>query len=183
MEPIRGHMQRTNEVLASVRASGGGRIESTQRAMVSSMKLQLRAMHPSTMTENSAELLLLLNESQFDSALKDELCELVRVTDDVVVGNKQQKVCGLDNYTMGFRHAGPLRLIICAAARDGGFVKGTCTVLQHTLVYQDADVTPHPGVLKHSPFDAHICPGSVIMITHGIRCGFWLTALAHHGVG
>jgi hypothetical protein len=136
MEHIRGHMQRTNELLASIRASGGGRIESTQRAMVSSMKLQLRAMHPSTMTENSAELLLLLNESQFDSALKDELCELVRVTDDVVVGNKQQKVYGLNNYTMGFRHAGPLRLIICAAARDGGFVKGTCTVLQHTLVYQ-----------------------------------------------
>ena len=82
MEPIRGHMQRTNEVLASVRASGGGRIESTQRAMVSSMKLQLRAMHPSPMTDNSAELLLLLNDRQFDSASKDELCELARATGD-----------------------------------------------------------------------------------------------------
>ena len=75
------------------------------------------------MMADSAEILLLLNDSEFDSAVKDELCDLVRVTDDVLVGNRQQKVYGLNNYTSGHRQGTPRHLSVCAAALAGIFVR------------------------------------------------------------
>lgn len=123
MDQLRAHVAKTNDLLSSVRATGGSRFISSQRAMASAMKLQLRSMDPQMMMADSAEILLLLNDSEFDSAVKDELCDLVRVTDDVLVGNRQQKVYGLNNYTSGHRQGTPRHLSVRAAALAGSFVR------------------------------------------------------------